>query len=57
MFAAAVYLDHHWILDALAGWAVAVVAVFLATRLTARQALSLSPAPSAEKALVGSGAR
>lgn len=27
MFAAAVYLDHHWILDAIAGWIVAAVAV------------------------------
>ncbi|MCA9647340.1 MAG: inositol phosphorylceramide synthase [Myxococcales bacterium] len=36
MFCAAIYLDHHWILDALAGWTVAGIAVFLAGRLTAR---------------------
>lgn len=29
MFGAAVYLDHHWIIDAIAGWLVAVVAVVL----------------------------
>jgi inositol phosphorylceramide synthase catalytic subunit len=33
MFSAAVYLDHHWILDALAGWLLALVAVLLAGRL------------------------
>ncbi|HMJ10935.1 MAG TPA: phosphatase PAP2 family protein [Polyangiaceae bacterium] len=48
MFAAAVYLDHHWILDALAGWAVALVAVFLATRLTSRQAVVAPAGPSAD---------
>lgn len=36
MFSAAVYLDHHWILDGLAGWAVAVVAVVVAKRLLIR---------------------
>ncbi len=30
MAAAAVYLDHHWVLDVLAGWLVALVAVFVA---------------------------
>ncbi|MEZ4373489.1 MAG: phosphatase PAP2 family protein [Polyangiaceae bacterium] len=39
MFCAAIYLDHHWVLDALAGWAVAGLAVFLAGRLTARFAV------------------
>ena len=29
MFFAAVYLDHHWIIDAIAGWIVAVTAVVL----------------------------
>ncbi|HEY8943217.1 MAG TPA: phosphatase PAP2 family protein [Polyangiaceae bacterium] len=33
---AAVYLDHHWVLDVLAGWLVAIVAVFVARRLVAR---------------------
>lgn len=36
MFMAAVYLDHHWILDAIAGWLVALVSVVLAKRLLAR---------------------
>ena len=34
MFAGSIYLDHHWVLDALAGWslsALAVVAARLAT--------------------------
>jgi membrane-associated phospholipid phosphatase len=30
MFAAAVYLDHHWILDAIGGWVVAGVSVLAA---------------------------
>jgi membrane-associated phospholipid phosphatase len=30
MATAAVYLDHHWVLDVLAGWLVALIAVFLA---------------------------
>jgi len=30
MFAAAVYLDHHWIIDGLAGWALAAAAVWIA---------------------------
>jgi hypothetical protein len=30
MFAAAVYLDHHWIIDGLAGWALAGAAVYVA---------------------------
>ena len=38
MFMAAVYLDHHWILDAIAGWAVAIVATILAKRLVTRAA-------------------
>jgi membrane-associated phospholipid phosphatase len=36
MFSAAVYLDHHWILDGLAGWAVALVAVVAAKALLGR---------------------
>jgi inositol phosphorylceramide synthase catalytic subunit len=37
MFSAAVYLDHHWILDAIAGWVLAVVAVLVAKRLLPKE--------------------
>jgi membrane-associated phospholipid phosphatase len=33
MAGAAVYLDHHWLLDVLGGWLVAIVAVAGATAL------------------------
>jgi len=36
MFSAAVYLDHHWILDGLAGWATALVSVVAAKALLVR---------------------
>jgi len=36
MACAAVYLDHHWVIDVLAGWATALVGVALADRLIAR---------------------
>jgi inositol phosphorylceramide synthase catalytic subunit len=36
MFSASVYLDHHWIIDGILGWAMAVVAVFAARRMFAR---------------------
>ncbi len=36
MFSAAVYLDHHWILDAIAGWLVAIIAVSVAPRILRR---------------------
>ena len=36
MFCASVYFDHHWIIDGLLGWTVAVVAVFAARTLLAR---------------------
>lgn len=36
MLCASVYFDHHWIIDGLLGWAVAVVAVFAARTLLAR---------------------
>jgi membrane-associated phospholipid phosphatase len=36
MAGAAVYLDHHWLIDVLAGWATALVAVVLADRLVDR---------------------
>lgn len=35
MATAAVYLDHHWVIDVLAGWAVAIVSVALSARLVA----------------------
>ncbi|MNC94663.1 PAP2 superfamily protein [compost metagenome] len=37
MFSAAVYLDHHWILDAIAGWILAIVAVLVAKRLLPKE--------------------
>jgi membrane-associated phospholipid phosphatase len=37
MMVASVYLDHHWILDGLAGAMVAVAAVFIAARLLGRR--------------------
>jgi membrane-associated phospholipid phosphatase len=33
MFFASLYLDHHWIVDALAGWAVAAAGVYLSARM------------------------
>ena len=36
MFSASVYFDHHWIVDGLFGWAVAVVAVLAARKLLER---------------------
>lgn len=49
MFSAAVYLDHHWILDGLAGWAIALVAVVAANALLRRfhllQPKGLEPLP------------
>jgi membrane-associated phospholipid phosphatase len=44
MFLAALYLDHHWLLDALGGWATAFVAVAVADRLLARWPVVV-PAP------------
>jgi len=51
MFTAAVYLDHHWILDGLAGWLVALVAVVLAKKLLIRFNLlnRKEPAPGEER--------
>jgi hypothetical protein len=37
MFLAALYLDHHWVLDAIGGWATALVALALTDRLLAWQ--------------------
>jgi membrane-associated phospholipid phosphatase len=36
MFVASLYLDHHWIVDAVAGWVIAVVAVSVSPRLIMR---------------------
>lgn len=36
MAVAAVYLDHHWVIDVIAGWLVAIVSVWLARRWVAR---------------------
>ena len=36
MISAAVYLDHHWIVDGIAGWAIAAVAVLIAGRIVRR---------------------
>jgi membrane-associated phospholipid phosphatase len=54
MFSAAVYLDHHWILDGLAGWVVALIAVVAAKALVARmkpiQPTETPPSEDAEPA-------
>lgn len=51
MFSAAVYLDHHWILDGLAGWAVALVSVVAARAILTRLNLfqPKEPTPSGEE--------
>ncbi len=36
MFSASVYLDHHWIVDGILGWLLAVVAVLVTRRMFAR---------------------
>jgi inositol phosphorylceramide synthase catalytic subunit len=48
MFAASVYFDHHWIVDGVFGWAVAVVAVLAARKLLDRlpQLSSANAAPA-----------
>lgn len=43
MFFAALYLEHHWLLDAIAGWLTALVSVALADRLLARFPVAVSP--------------
>jgi len=49
MFSASVYFDHHWIVDGLFGWAVAVVAVIAARKLLERwPQLSSRAAPARE---------
>jgi membrane-associated phospholipid phosphatase len=39
---AAMYLDHHWLLDAIAGWATALIAVAASDRLLARFPVAVS---------------
>jgi hypothetical protein len=52
MAVAAVYLDHHWVIDVIAGWVVAVVAVLIAgwclrrLKLQLRQGALLRPDPT-----------
>jgi membrane-associated phospholipid phosphatase len=36
MACAAVYLDHHWVIDVIAGWITAYIAVFLSTKIVNR---------------------
>jgi membrane-associated phospholipid phosphatase len=48
MFCASIYLNHHWVVDGLAGWVVAAVAVFIASRIlrfdwSAKQKLQSAP--------------
>jgi inositol phosphorylceramide synthase catalytic subunit len=50
MFTASLYLDHHWIVDAIAGWAVAIVAVWIAPRLVDVLAERTGMAPAAQAA-------
>ncbi len=57
MACAAVYLDHHWLIDVVAGWTTAGIAVFLSTRIVNRF-YSEAPAPVVappNRALVSSG--
>ena len=46
MAGAAVYLDHHWLLDVLGGWLVAIVAVVAASALANAAEVRAQPAPS-----------
>jgi membrane-associated phospholipid phosphatase len=55
MFIAALYLDHHWVLDAIAGWATAVVALALVDRLLARFPVSVSVPAGVASASLGQG--
>ena len=57
MACAAVYLDHHWLIDVVAGWMTAGIAVFLSTRIVNRY-YSEAPAPAVaprNQALLSSG--
>ena len=46
MACGAVYLDHHWVIDVLAGWATAAFAVWLAERLVERATTQAAPRTS-----------
>lgn len=49
MFFASVYLDHHWIVDGLLGWALAFLSVVLAQRMFARLGWQTSAATSSAR--------
>ncbi|MFZ5896628.1 MAG: phosphatase PAP2 family protein [Myxococcota bacterium] len=49
MFVAALYLDHHWVVDALVGYLVAFSAVWLANAYLTRREPELSPTPQLER--------
>jgi membrane-associated phospholipid phosphatase len=49
MAVAAVYLDHHWVIDVLAGWTVAVVAVRLSTSLVGNLSRAAARLPAAAR--------
>jgi hypothetical protein len=42
MFVASVYLDHHWVIDGLLGWAIALAAVWIAGVLLRRRSVPAS---------------
>ncbi len=50
MASAAVYLQHHWVIDVLAGWATAAAGVYLARRI-------VSDAPTVARAELATGAQ
>ncbi len=50
MFFASVYLDHHWIVDGLLGWILALVSVFIAQRMFAYLGWETSAATSPRSA-------
>jgi membrane-associated phospholipid phosphatase len=48
MFGASLYLDHHWIVDGLAGWLLAAVSVWVA-ELAVRRLTSVVPQSTSER--------
>jgi hypothetical protein len=50
MFFASVYLDHHWIIDGVLGWIVAIVAVLIAHRMFAYLGWETSSASASNRA-------
>jgi hypothetical protein len=50
MFTASLYFDHHWVVDAVAGWLTAMVAVMLAGRVAARISEGTQPVTRLEPA-------